>query len=78
MKIPTYPNDYEDFSEGVDITNEQINDWVKQGFEYLQNIPEAQFYNNGTGNTEVNIFREAFGEFNITISKNYMSYWVTS
>ncbi len=77
MKIPIYPKDFEDFSTGVNISNEEINQWIVDGFKYLESNPDAQFYNNSTGNASITIFREMFGEFSINVTKDYMENWIT-
>jgi len=76
MKIPIYPKEFFDYSTGVDISDEQINEWIIDGFKYLKNNPNVQFFNNGTGNTSVTIFREMFGKYNVNVTKNYMENWI--
>ena len=35
MKIPQYPQDFYDFSKGVNLTNEEVNKWIREGLQLL-------------------------------------------
>ena len=37
MRIPKYPYEFYDFSNGVDVSENEINKWIKKGLTYLRN-----------------------------------------
>lgn len=77
MKIPTYPNDFFDFSKGYNVKDEQINEWINKGVRELESNPEQHYYGVSSGNTFVQVFRideeTTLSKYRITVSKAYAS-----
>lgn len=79
MKKIIYPENYYDFSGGVDCSNEEINQWIKEGIEdmkaEIRNGVIKPSFNISTGNTMVwgNIYFQRDGKYTIEvcISKHY-------
>lgn len=74
IKIPKYPKDFYDFSNGVDVDDKTINKWIKRCVEELEKEPECNYYYISSGNTLVCVFRnceEDYGKYTVQVSKNY-------
>ena len=77
MKIPQYPQDFYDFSKGVDITDEEVNKWIKEGIEYLENHKDEVYYAIASGNTIIHISRYYYNDikgyyfYDIDVAKSY-------
>ena len=69
----SFPCDYH-LNDGLDIKDEAIDIYVKEGIEFLRNHEEACHYYIGTGNTIICIFRnDELEEFNVFVCKDYYS-----
>jgi len=74
IKIPKYPIDFYDFSNGVDVDDKTINKWIKRCIKELEKEPESNYYYISSGNTLVCVFRnseEDYGKYTVQVSKNY-------
>jgi hypothetical protein len=74
FKIPNYPEDFFDFSNGVDISNEMINKWIKEMISELEGNPVATSNGISSGNTYVKVNRDNFGAYSVTVAKDYQEY----
>lgn len=64
-KAPDFPEDFEN-NHGVDVDSETINEWIKQGLDYLDQTGESSWYC-WSGNTFLFLFRSSYGiEFYVT------------
>lgn len=74
MKIPQYPNDFFSFADGVDISNDQINDWIKSCIDRLEKS-NGNMTSTSSGNTLVRVIRmdreEAPVKYEIEAVKSY-------
>ena len=67
-----FPKDYCSFKDGVNLSNKDINKFVKDGIKYLRNNPIDDSYYSGTGNTMIFVFRnDGDEEFEIFVCKDY-------
>lgn len=71
MKIPKYPEEFIDFSDGVNISNERINEIIQGLVERLSREVEISFLSSSTGNTKVEVFRDDVGCIAVEVYKNY-------
>ena len=65
-----FPTSYHAFENGVDITDEEINKWVRECVEWLEKNPEEPYKYIGSGNTFVIVFSHE-DEYYIVVTKNY-------
>lgn len=70
-----YPQTFFDFSDGVDISNERINEQIRNMIQSLAKSDEANDYRmSATGNTCVMVFRYDYDKaYEIVVTKNYQS-----
>jgi len=52
MKIPIYPDDFFDFSDGVDVDNKEINRWIKECIVHIEK-ENTNYCSIGSGNTKI-------------------------
>ena len=74
FKIPVYPDDFYDFTDGVNIDNATINEWIKQCIDNLEENSEDTYWSIESGNTFVIVFRgskENGTKYEITVSKKH-------
>ena len=68
----TYPHDYHNSANGVDITNEEINKSIKELINHLKKHPDESFRFYAVGNAFIGVFNiQNEDEYYIVISKNY-------
>jgi hypothetical protein len=67
-----FPKHFYHFSDGVDINNERIQEWVRNCLKQAEEAGEqyGYFLHTGTGNTAV-ILMVYEDEYNIIVAKNY-------
>lgn len=76
MNIPKFPDDFYSFHDGVDISNEEINEWIQKGIKELETIG-GHNYTISSGNTTVSINKFCYDEYSdeyyydIRVSKGY-------
>lgn len=79
-ELPKFPNDFYCFNRGVDIKDDEINKWIKQCIDNLDNDPTNK--NGGfeyicSGNTFVAVFKHADDdEYYCIVAKNYFDYTI--
>lgn len=91
MVRPIYPNgrfitenlvyeDFHDFRDGVDISDEKINEWIDKGLKYFEKYPDSPYWRArfGSGNTSVIILKwqdddGSLPYYEIIVTKSYMS-----
>ena len=57
---------------GKEVNDEEINKWVKQGIEYLEEHIDEYLWFTGTGNSKVFVQKlEGDNVYSITVCKNY-------
>lgn len=67
-----FPKHYYNFSYGKNVSNEKINQYVKECIDVLRNSDEEDFYYIRTGNVYVGVRRfDGDEEFCITVAKGY-------
>ena len=64
-----YPDDFYSFENGLDISNEKIKEWIKDGYENM-NKRNTDFYYVSSGNTFV-FMHNTSGELYIMVTKNF-------
>lgn len=70
-----FPTSYTNFASGVDISNEEINEWIKECIEWLDENPEQPYKYIGTGNTFAVVFNHE-DEYTILVTKNYFESYI--
>jgi hypothetical protein len=65
------PKDFFDFSNGVPLTDEEKQHYIKQVMDYLNEHPEAEYCCTGTGNCMVIAFNR-LNEVDIMVVEKYM------
>lgn len=70
-----FPTSYHTFKNGADITDEEINKWVRECIEWLEENPEESYRYIGSGNTFVVVFNFE-DEYHITVTKNYFETYI--
>jgi hypothetical protein len=83
INIPQYPNEFDDFSEGVNINNQTINKWIKECIDELENDKESGWCSRSSGNTYVNVTKYYHNEsdeyeYQIVVAKNYHKTYIES
>lgn len=71
MELPNYPNDYFDFANGVNVSNEDINNWVKEIVEILETDDRCNGLGRSAGNAYVRVDRDECGKYRVFVTKNY-------
>lgn len=72
-----YPNDYYDFSNGKDWSNEQINEEVKKCILFLIENPDEYFRYISSGNTFICVFNHSEDdEYHVVVSKKHYETYV--
>lgn len=67
-----YPENFYSFGSGVKISDEEINKWIREGIDYLEEHQDESSYRIASGDTMVVIFRFLYNSCN----KNTYSYEV--
>ena len=72
-KLPIYPDDFFDFTGGMEITNDKINEDIESMVKELnESNGELRGLAKSTGNTKIDITQDLdTGEFYIEVYKNY-------
>lgn len=70
VDLPTYPEDFYDYSDGKDIKNEIINEYIEQGRADLENADVGEFWYTACGNALVMIVKYE-DEYIYIVTKNY-------
>ena len=70
-----FPASYYAFEDGIDITDEEINKWVRECIECLEKNPEQPYKYIGSGNTFAVVFNFE-DEYNIIVTKNYFETYI--
>lgn len=71
IKIPKYnTEDFYNFANGVDIDNNEINQWIADGLDYINNNDKEAYYSIGSGNTTA-IILNLLDEYSVIVTKNY-------
>lgn len=80
VNVPKYPNDFYDFANGVDIGKLEIQRWIENGIDYLEEHEDAEYYYTGSGNTMVHVFRNNpkidLSRYTVHVSKKYAEAFV--
>lgn len=73
MKLPKYPNDFFDYSQGINVNDYTINEWIKHCVQELEQDPTKSTYQIGMGNTFVQVDRVECGavKYEVRVAKNY-------
>ena len=67
-----FPIHYYSFENGKEVNDEEINKWVKQGIEYLEEHIDEYLWFTGTGDSKVFVQKfDGDNEYSITVCKNY-------
>ena len=73
----TFPQHYFNFGYGKKIDNDYINESVRKGLKYLEENPNEDFCQLGTGDTNITIVKyEGDKEYCVIVSKNYYETFV--
>jgi hypothetical protein len=70
--LPNYPDDFFDFGRGLDVSNEEINQMIKEVVEELVNDENSWSVSRSTGNTQVMVTKDL--EMNGIIVEVYKNY----
>jgi hypothetical protein len=71
MNMPKYPDDFFDFGNGVDISNDEINKWIKEMVDELEENNNCHSLGRSTGNTYVRVNRDDCTKYRVLVTKNY-------
>lgn len=72
MKLPSYPNDFFNFGDGVNVTNEEINKTIERLTNELLSDDDCYAMASSTGNTKVSVSKDTdYGGLVIEVYKNY-------
>lgn len=72
-----YPKYFFDFSDGVDISNEEVVKDIKRGITYLRDYKDNTIWYTARGNTFIEIHKlDDDKEFHIIVSKNYKECYI--
>lgn len=77
MNIPKYPDDFFDFKTGGDISNEEINEWIRSCVKDLEEDKNQEYSYTACGNTQVAVFRKFYEDkpelnsYEVMVTKNY-------
>ncbi|GAA0347830.1 hypothetical protein GCM10008931_43900 [Oceanobacillus oncorhynchi subsp. oncorhynchi] len=67
-----YPDNFFNFSNGVDVSNEDIETAIEEGMRELVDARRNDYYIWSTGNTQVLLTKNIdLNVINVTVSKNY-------
>lgn len=73
-----YPERFFSFKDGVDISNSQINAWIKDCIDKLEEDKSQNGYAISSGNTYVQVDRVALDDnryyYDVMVSKNYETF----
>lgn len=71
-----YPQHFYDFTNGADLSDEEILDDIKRGYEYCRKNKKDYYYC-GSGNSIIFVFRlDGDEEYNIIVCKNYLEAFI--
>ena len=71
-----FPIHYHSFNDGKDISNEEVDKWVKECIEKIEKDKESYISWTGTGNTKVFVQKfDGDNEYSVTVSKWRHSQW---
>ena len=70
IKIPVYPDGFFDFSDGVDISDVQINQWLEEARTNLEYADAGEFAYICSGNTLVIVLKHE-DEYRYVVTKAY-------
>lgn len=77
ITIPEYPQDFSDFSNGVNISDKEINEWISEGINTLEQNLKQSSAGCSSGNTKVMVDRYSDDDleedyyYEINVSKGY-------
>jgi hypothetical protein len=67
-----FPIHYYSFKDGKNISDEEIDKWVKQGIKYLEEHTDEYSWSVGTGDSKVFVQKfDEDNEYSITVCKGY-------
>jgi len=72
-----YPEGFYSFENGVDVSNSQINQWIKECIDNLEKNKTSNVSSMSSGNTLVVVFRCYYKDndpqyyYNVIVTKNY-------
>lgn len=70
-----YPKGFYDFSDGVDISNEEINNWIEELISKLER-DELNSVGRASGNTYVKVYRDDIAKYRVVVTKNYQELFI--
>ena len=70
IRIPVYPRGFYDFSDGVDVDNDTINDWIERCRVELEDKEPGEFSMIQSGNSFVLVSKQHNGYYYV-VSKGY-------
>jgi hypothetical protein len=76
MKLPKFPDDFYGYHDGVDISDEKINEWIQEGVADLE-VGDGHYWSMKSGNTIVEIHKlyDEYAEdgyfYDIKVCKGY-------
>lgn len=66
-----FPDSFYSFEDGLKISNEQINKWIKEATKNLKKEPENSFYNICSGDTAVIVLKYENNTYSVYVCKGY-------
>ena len=67
-----FPEHFHYFGDGVDINNEEIQEWIKKAIKWFRENPENFSYSTGTGNTRIHVENFSGDEaYCVVVSKDF-------
>lgn len=66
----SFPECFYNFNNGIDVLNDDINNYIKKCINHLKNEDDGEFCFMGTGNTIVEVFKQEDG-YTVHVCKGY-------
>lgn len=77
IKIPIYPDEFFNFADGVDMSDEYINKTIKEIVNEMISNDECGCISRGTGNTKIEVVRDKeMNALEIEVYKNYQRKYI--
>ena len=64
-----FPDDFDSFENGVEISNKQINKWIKEAVTQLKKESENSFYEISSGDTAVIVLKYEDNTYSVYVCK---------
>lgn len=66
-----FPEGFDSSENGVEISDKQINEWIKEALTQLKKEPETSFYEISSGDTAVIVLKYEDNTYSVYVCKGY-------